>query len=143
MMRRASLLLTLAAVLSACGSNVVHEPLNLGVANNTTIPVTLFVNGMQIKVVEPNTGDPHVPLDQLPDAPWHAELRTSGGRTMLSLDIKEGDVWHTTPDSKGRSERHDAAALAYFSCGRLDLWSGNMLGGPPPEPSFPAGDCDP
>lgn len=78
----------------------------------------------------------------MPQLPWHVEARTqAGGRLLLSFDVKRGDVFSTTePDGQGSargvSERRD------LSCGRLDVWSGPRMMGPPPGPGE-RGDCEP
>lgn len=126
-----------------CGPALVVYPIDLGIANNTALPLTLFVNGSNVGTYPPGAFEMQIPESRLPDPPWHAEARTSSGRVLLTLDVKPGDAWCTVEDSQGRSSCSWPANMTYLSCGRIDLWSHAMLGGPAPPSSFPPGDCEP
>lgn len=124
-------------------SGLVIEPLRLSISNGTTLPITLRVNGQRIGPFAPGTQQDPIDPASLPPAPWHVEALTPSGRVLLTMDVKPGDVWRTTPDAQGRSSSRGAAARADLSCGRLDLWSVFPMGGPAPPQEFPPGDCAP
>jgi hypothetical protein len=118
-----------------------ERPSGVSISNGTTLTVVVLVNGVPIDTVEPGrTADPIA--QPMPQLPWHVEARTqSSGRLLPSFDVKQGDVFHTTgPDGQGSArgvgERRD------LSCGRLDVWSGPPMMGPPPGPGE-RGDCEP
>ena len=133
-------------VLSSCGSppgpTPVLEPLSLSINNATTLSVVLRVNGISMGVFEPMTSADPI-SEQLPNPPWFVEAKTTSGRTLLTLDVKEGDVYSTPPDSNGISSQRGKAARADLSCGRLDIWAVHPAQGPAPPSSFAPGDCDP
>ena len=116
------------------------EPHDLVVSNGTTLRVTIVVNGMALRTIQPQT-DETVFVKDLPPLPWAVEARTSAGRALLSMSVRAGDVWETTrPD--GSHELNGDANRVDLSCGRLDMWSGAPLLGPAPGPGSP-GDCAP
>ena len=102
--------------------------------------MTLVVNGAVIRTVRPQT-DEIVSTSDLPPLPWSVETRTPSGRALSRLTVRAGDVWETNLPGGGRQMKGDAVRVD-LSCGRLDMWSGPPLLGPPPGPGMP-GDCDP
>jgi len=117
------------------------DSMSLAINNGTTLTVSLVVNGSLIASVDPATclgcsADDAVPASLLPPLPWQAEVRSPSGRVLVSLTVHEGDVVYSSSSSQGDANRVD------LSCGRIDLWSGPPLSGPPPEPGSP-GDCRP
>ena len=117
------------------------DSMSLSINNGTTLTVTLVVNGTLVASLEPATclgcgQDDGVPASLLPPLPWQAEVRSPSGRVLVSLTVHEGDVVYGSSSSQGDANRVD------LSCGRIDLWSGPPLSGPPPEPGSP-GDCRP
>jgi hypothetical protein len=137
MLRRARLLLLtvpLSCVLAGCGpttgspspasqtTSVGSQVLTkLWVNNDTTIAVTIVVNGTMLETVPGNTVEQPIKAD-LPPLPWHVEAVSPSGRLLTSLDV------HYPP----------AAARVDLSCGRLELLYGTVLLGPAfspgPEP---------
>jgi hypothetical protein len=107
--------------------------MTLSIANYTTISVTLVVNGRVIETV-PAGGYEDPIKAELPGLPWNLETRSPSGRALSSMTVHAGDVWQTTGATKGDGVRVD------LSCGRLDVWSGPPLLGPPPGPGQ-SGDC--
>jgi hypothetical protein len=98
------------------------------------------VNGAALRTIQPLTQE-IIQVRDLPALPWAVEARTSGGRALSSMTVRPGDVWETTrPDGSG--EMKGDAVRVDLSCGRLDMWSGPPLLGPPPGPGTP-GDCAP
>lgn len=93
----------------------------LHVDNQTTIPVTVVVNGSALAVVPPKTiADPV--KASFPDRPWTVELRLASGRSLATLEIPGGDV-----------------TVGYFArgltqCGVIDLAIADPL--PGGEPAF-------
>jgi hypothetical protein len=134
---------SLGSLVSCAVDGRVNVPIDLGIANNTALTLTLVVNGQTIGSYQPGESETHLVPPALPDPPWHAEARTSTGRVLLSLDVKPGDVWRSTPDVNGRSAGQSRATFLNLSCGRLDLFAVTAVGGPAPPPSFPPGDCLP
>jgi len=131
----------LALVLVAtCSPAPTGEAHDLVVSNETTLAVTIAVNGIALRTIQPQTQET-VPVKDLPPLPWAVEARTSTGRALLSMSVRARDVWETTrPD--GSHELNGDANRVDLSCGRLDIWSGPPLLGPAPGPGKP-GDCGP
>lgn len=142
-----------AVVLSGCSAantegspspllpSTLGTPMTLSVKNETTIPVTLLVNGKVIETVPPRTTQD--PIDAaLPGLPWNVETHSPSGRVLSSMTVKAGDLWQTTVPNGGREVRGDFVR-ADLACGRLDVWSAPPQGGPM-GPAFspgPSGDC--
>jgi hypothetical protein len=112
---------------------------DLVVSNQTSLVVTLAVNGASVRSISPHSQETVHPND-LPRLPWAVEARTASDRVLAAMMVWAGDVWEThTPDGGGQM-KGDAVRVD-LSCGRLEMWSGPPLAGPPPEPGKP-GDCD-
>jgi hypothetical protein len=127
-------------LIATCSAAPVSDAHDLGVSNGSTLPVTIAVNGTAIRTIQPHT-DETILVRDLPALPWAVEARAPSGRALLSMRVRSGDVWDTTrPD--GSHERNGDANRVDLSCGRLDMWSGPSLLGPPPGPGNP-GDCAP
>lgn len=106
------------------------ETETLNASNETTIAVTLVVNGLVVETIAP--GDREEPITApMPALPWSVEARSPSGHVLAALDVRAGDV----AGSHGRAVRTD------LSCGRLDLWAGPPLLGGTFIPG-PSGDCD-
>ncbi len=116
---------------------VVGHPIGLEVANGTTLPITIVVNGAIVRNIGPGDGT-HEPIaaDVLGPMPWQVEARTSSGRVLLTMTVNSGDIFYGANTSRGDGTRVD------LSCGRLDMWAGPPLIGPAPGPGVP-GDCVP
>lgn len=127
------------ALLGACSPTPTAPAYDLVVSNQTTLTVTLVVNGAVIRSVQPQTQE--IVSTNLPPLPWSVETRTSSGRALSRLTLRAGDVWVTNLPGGGSQMKGDAVRVD-LSCGRLDVWSGPPLLGPPPGPGTP-GDCDP
>jgi hypothetical protein len=134
-----AVIVLIAGMLSGCaatGGPSSSNPLpsmTLNIENDTTIAVTLVVNGKVIESVP--AGGYEAPIKaELPGLPWTVETRSPSGRVLSSMTVHAGDVWYTANAAKGDAVRVD------LSCGRLDVWSGPPLAGPPPGPGQ-SGDC--
>ena len=135
-MLAAVLLLGCTAVLPGPTGQQAHD---LVVLNETALVVTLAVNGTLVRAVSPHTQETVHPSD-LPRLPWAVEARAASGRVLASMTVRSGDISEThTPDGAGQA-KGDAVRVD-LSCGRLDIWSGPPLFGPPPGLGSP-GDCD-
>lgn len=137
--RQATGLIALVLV-TACTREPVDLTHNLVVSNQTTLAVTLVVNGAVIRTIPPQTQEIMSPKD-LPPKPWAVETRTPSGRVLSQMSVHEGDASETTFPGGGGQMKGDAVR-ADLSCGRLDVWFGPPLLGPPPGPGSP-GDCEP
>jgi len=122
-------------LVAACSTAPIAEAHDLVVSNQTTLAVTLAVNGNVLRTIQPNTQETLF-VKELPPLPWAVEARAPSGRVLTSMTVRPGDVWETAGQMKGDAVRVD------LSCGRLDIWSGPPLLGPAPGPGK-AGDCAP
>ena len=103
----------------------------LGISNETSVAITLVVNGTLIETVPPHRGDAPVTAT-LPGLPWTVEVRSPSGRTLASLDVPENAY---ITNNSGRAVRVELA------CGRIDLFAGPPLLGPAWNPAS-TGSCD-
>lgn len=112
--------------------------MTLSIENDTTIAVTLAVNGKVVETVPPGGYQDPIKAES-PAPPWNVETRSPSGRVLSSMTVGAGDAWQTTyPNGAGGA--HGDAVRVDLSCGRLDVWSGAPLLGPPPGPGQ-SGDC--
>lgn len=124
------------------GVRVVTPPerLVLEVANGTTIPVDLNVNGRSVAEVGPHS-QLGFTVRELGPLPWQAEIRAGSGRVLLEVAIRDGAVWRQR-NQDGSTTSESVFARVDLSCGRIDAFAGTPPRGPPPGPGAP-GDCDP
>ena len=127
-------------LIAACSGTPTGAAHDLGVSNQTTLTVTLVVNGAVARTVRPQTQEIVFAKD-LPPLPWSVETRSPSGRVLSQMTVRAGDASETNLPGGGREVKGDAVRVD-LSCGRLDMWSGPPLLGPPPGPGTP-GDCDP
>ncbi len=135
-MRRFALLV-LAAAVAACGTpSPTPEPsattaqVGINVANGTTVPVAIAVNGTVVETVPPDTTE--APLRAvLPARPWTVEARSPTGRVLAAFAVPSGDAV---------SAQSSVGAAEDLACGTLDMWAGGPRGdhpkpvGPTPAP---------
>lgn len=106
------------------------------ISNGTTLALKVMVNGQ-------DAGSGSVIDARLyGDGPWTVIVSTARGRELTRMDFDAASAYHTMGSyphtASGPARRVD------LSCGRLDIWVGVPLMGPPPMPSgYPAHDCDP
>jgi hypothetical protein len=128
------------ALVAGCSPAPTGAAHDLVVSNQTTLAVTVAVNGIVVRTIQPQTQE-SVFVKELPPLPWAVEARNPSGRVLSSMTVRPGDVWTTSmPD--GSTQMKGDAVRVDLSCGRLDIWSGPPLAGPPPGPGKP-GDCAP
>ena len=130
-----SALLAIVAVVAACTPSPIGTPHDLVISNQTSIAVTVVVNGASVRTVQPRAQET-IAVRDLPSQPWFVEARTSAGRVLSAMAVRPGDAWERGNEMKGDGVRVD------LSCGRLDMWSGPPMLGPVPGPGTP-GDCNP
>jgi hypothetical protein len=140
------LLLSVAAAVAifACSAALPATRVDLGIANGTTLMVSLFVNGQVVGVSRPDAPGPTIDPNSLPPLPWTVEARSPTGRVLTSMIVEPGEVRTATgPDGEiSHSGTFDRVDL---SCGRLTIWAGDVVPSgpvPPPSPGTP-GDCVP
>jgi hypothetical protein len=127
---------TLAAASTAgCAATADTVPLRLSISNQTTMPITLRVNDVELIFPPGSHRDPITP-SSLPSPPWRVEAVTPSGRQLAVLDLQPGDIVIAPNGSSGEAVRVD------LSCGRFEMWAGPPLLGPGPPASFPANDCE-
>jgi hypothetical protein len=90
---------------------------DLEVSNQTTLSVTLVVNGTAMRTLAPGVKGA-VRTSELPALPWMVEARSPSGRVLASLTVRAGDVRETTTPGGGREYR-GAGVRVNLSCGRL------------------------
>ena len=100
----------------------------LSIDNETTVAVTLVVNGSVIEVIPPGGYEDPIKGD-LPPLPWNAETRSPSGRVLSTLVVHAGDFWQTSMPNGEGAAKGDGARVD-LSCGRLDLWFGPPMFGP-------------
>jgi hypothetical protein len=140
MFRRVAVAAIVALTAASCGgptprpSATASPPMTLlrtiGVANETTVPVAIAVNGTVLETVPAGvTEDPIRAV--LPGRPWTVEARSPSGRVLATLVVNAQDELSTTSG---------VAVRETLACGRLELWAGGLHGGEPqvvPVPSVP------
>jgi uncharacterized lipoprotein YajG len=115
-------------LLAGCGAApTTRPPTNLGVANDTTVTVTIFVNGVSVGDVAAGGVEPSVDGSAVPPLPWTVTVRSASGQVLGTLF-----AGITTLDGTFSAEFGDLA------CGRVTVWIG---GAEPSEPaSLPGGE---
>jgi hypothetical protein len=143
-----SWILGLAIALSACNALPTLAPADerprLGVANGTTLDVTLWVNGVPVARFPAGGPTPEIDMSLMRPLPWLVEARSPTGRLLTSMRVEPGQVWSTTRPDGGR-EASGAMGRVDLSCGRLTIWAGDFQpSGPAPrQPAGQPGDCVP
>ena len=114
--------------------------MSLNISNGSTLPVALVVNGTVVVQVAASDGA-ELTAAQLPPLPWTVEVRSPSGRVLVGMTVHAGDAW-SAPIANGGTQTSGAATRVDLSCGRIDIWSGQPIYGPPPRGGTP-GDCAP
>lgn len=116
------------------------DQMKLDLSNGTQLALVLVVNGQIIDGPLGN-GLHEFAAAQLPPLPWTIDVRAPAGRPLLALTVHAGDV-SSKATTNGGTESRGVGARVDLSCGRVDLYSGPPILGPPPGPGVP-GDCGP
>src|SRR6266446_4240936 len=86
------------ALVATCSPAPTAAARDLVVSNETTLGITLAVNGVVIRTVQAHMQE-SVLVKDLPPQPWLVEARTPSGRVLSSMIVRRGDVWETNlPD---------------------------------------------
>ncbi len=143
-----------ATVATACGlvvspsaPIVIVEPLTVSISNQTsTLAVKVVVNSAEVGIFQPGARADPIDQSRMPSPPWHVVATTLSGRLLTAYDVKPGDV-NRTEYGGGHSGQSGRGSRVDLSCGRVDIWSGPPMLGPPygsvPDRVYPPGDCDP
>ena len=112
------------------------DPHDVGVKNNTTMTVSLAVNGAGLGVFAPHSTS----TVQVRTAfPWNVVAKTAGGRTLVRMTVNQGDI--QPPPNPGGDEQSTVAGRVNLSCGELSIFAGDV----PPAGAAPGngspGDC--
>ncbi len=124
----------LAVGLAACSTSVSPSPSPgwppVGVWNETSVAVTLVVNGSDTAVIQ--AGALVWPVAAgFPARPWKLQVHSPSGRTLVTLDVAAGPV---VTGQYGDAD---------LSCGRLWVWtSGPPPGGGPADMAPGTAPCD-
>jgi hypothetical protein len=115
-------LLVIVLVLAGCAvAQTPQPPTNLGVKNDTTVSVTVVVNGTSVGDVPPASAQASFDTANLPPLPWTVVLRGPTGLELATM--------HTGP--------YQAATTGYasfdVSCGTLLVWTGATEPSPPDQ----------
>lgn len=115
-------------------------PAQITTANQTTLDLSVFVNGALITTVPARNGST-LTAGQLPPMQWEVEVRTGRGRVLASFSATAADLqWTVMGEGVGGTI---PGVRLDLSCGYLRMWVGDHpLSGPPPGPGTP-GDCEP
>jgi hypothetical protein len=143
-MRLQLLSIAAAVALFACSAASPATRVDLGIANGTTLTVSLFVNGQLVGDSPPNAPGPTIDPNSLPPLPWTVEARSPKGRVLTSMTVEPGEV-RTASGPDGQISHNGTFGRVDLSCGRLTIWAGDVVpSGPvaPPSPGTP-GDCVP
>ncbi len=138
MLGRIGLAAIVALAAASCGgptpaaSPTVGAGSPLGVANGTTVPVSVAVNGTVVETVPAGETRLAVPV-VLPARPWTVEARSPSGRLLATLTVSAADDISAT-SSVGVTED--------LACGRLELWAGVPHGGAPKASLLSPKPCD-
>jgi hypothetical protein len=96
----------------------------LGVANGTTVVVSIAVNGTMVATVPAGNTEIAIPA-VLPARPWTVEARSPSGRLLATLTVLATDNISATSS---------LGAFGDLGCGHLVLWAG----GPIPDHPLPS-----
>lgn len=148
--RGAALCLVAVAALAGCNALRINppaptvpppKPAQIVVANQTTMAITVFVNGVRIADFPAASGDT-LGAARLPPLPWSVAARTSTRRVLAAFDVQAVDLQFTLA-TNGGIEGTIPGARVDLSCGTLRMWAGDQpMSGPIPGPGTP-GDCEP
>ncbi len=117
-MRRLALgiVLTLAACVVAPTS---QPPTSLGIRNDTSVALTVVVNGTQVAAIGPGEVQSSVDAASLPPLPWTVKAQAPSGLalgTMLTGPYQANDI---------------ESAVFALACGTITIWTGASA---PPSP---------
>ncbi len=112
-----------AFLLATCQAVPTMAPPNLGIANATTVTVTLVVDGVSLGDVPPGGVEPTVDEAVPPPLPWTITVRSASGEVL-------GTMFAGTPTGNGTF----SAEFGDLACGRVTVWIGATEPSEPPNP---------
>ena len=118
-----------AFLLAACQAVPTVARPNLGIANDTSVTVTLFVNGASLGDVPPGSVEPTVDEAALPPLPWTVTVRSASGQVL-------GTMFAGSAAGNGTF----SAQFGDLACGQVTVWIGATE---PAEPASPPGGPSP
>ena len=129
------------------GGPTLPAGVTLTVANDTTLTITVTVNGRAIGTFPAGGPYPTIDPNALPPLPWSVEARSVSGRIIASLRVDPSQAWRTSSTGEFGSVvvQNGLLSITDLSCGRLTMWVGSEApsGPPPPTSAGSAGDCAP
>ena len=132
-------------IVAGCGMTQTVRPERppLGIANGTTLVVTLIVNGVKVAESRPGAPQPSIDVGALPPLPWDVQALSVSGRVLTSMHVETGQVAITR--NAGGGAESGVFGRVDLSCGRLTIWAGaHEPSGPAPVGAVgKAGDCNP
>jgi hypothetical protein len=105
------------------------SPIQLGVVNDTDIPVALFVNGQHVADYPPRQPGQALVSSSLPALPWDVEARSLGGTVLDTLSVDVGEF--------GGTRTGMIAGSIDLACGNLEIWAGTYVRQPSPTSPQP------
>jgi hypothetical protein len=72
-------------VVTACSAKVPPPP--IGIANQSSLPVTLIVNGSSVMTLMPGFETAAIDPGTLPALPWHIEVQIGDGQGHILADV--------------------------------------------------------
>jgi hypothetical protein len=107
---------------------------DVGIANDTTLELTLHVNGASIGIFEPGTVSTVLVRAAYP---WIVEVKDPNGRVLTSMTIRDGDI---NPPAQPGGDQHSAvSSFVALPCGQVAIFGGDVKPvAPSPVPGGPA-----
>lgn len=107
---------------------------DVGIANDTTLELTLHVNGASVGIFEPGTISTVLVRAAYP---WIVEVKNPNGRVLTTMTIREGDI---NPPSQPGGDQHSAvSSFVALPCGQVAIYGGDVRPVPPsPLPGRPS-----
>ncbi len=131
----------LAAVLAAACQlpTPTPSPADVHIENGTTAGIRIVVNGEHAADIAGGTSIA-LSAGAMPAGDWSIQALLPSGRVLVALDVPADATVRRVPNDRGGAGAGHGAR-ADLSCGRIDVWVGAPMLGPPPGPGEP-GDCD-
>ncbi len=89
----------------------------ISLANDTTVAITVIVNGTVAATVPPDTTAAPI-AGALPARPWTVEARSPSGRVLATLTVGVADNISATAG---------VGAFGDVACGHVTLWAGGVI----------------
>lgn len=114
------ILILMGLVVAGCASSPPASPLtSLGVANDTTLALTVLVNGQSVASLPP--GGSEEGSANLPPRPWTVTAQAPSGRVLATMTVGPGPA---DPAGSGYGQNGMSAQFP-LTCGWIRMWTGN------------------